>query len=119
MQRELVAPCGINCAVCVRYLATVRGVAKERKIPECAGCRPRGKRCSFIKGSCQQLREDKIGFCFECEGFPCERLERLNRRYTTKYGTSLIDNLRGIKEFGLTSGLAWRRRSGYAHSAAA
>lgn len=99
--KDLVAPCGMNCGVCMRYLATTRGVAKRMKIPECIGCRPRNKKCSFIKGSCSWLGEKKINFCFECQDFPCIRLERLNRRYTTKYGTSLISNLLEIRGIGL------------------
>ncbi len=98
---ELAAPCGMNCGVCQRYLATVRNLPKEKGMPACTGCRPRNKNCAFIKGSCELLRANKIDFCFECGDFPCKRLERLNRRYATRYNTSLINNLLEIKRVGL------------------
>lgn len=98
---SLVAPCGMNCGVCKRYLATARGLAPKKGLPRCIGCRPGNKKCGFIKGSCELLRENRIKFCFECKDFPCEKLERLNHRYTSKYNASLIDNLLEIKKIGL------------------
>jgi hypothetical protein len=89
----------------MRYLATTKGLAKETGIPECSGCRLEGKECSFIKSSCVSLREKKIDFCYECQEFPCKKLERLNRRYTTKYQTNLINNLLKIKHLGLDAWL--------------
>jgi hypothetical protein len=34
--------------------------------------------------------------------FPCRRIKDLDKRYRTKYGVSLIENLNTIKEIGLT-----------------
>ncbi len=104
---DLIAPCGINCGVCMRYLVTTRGLAKTLKKPECIGCRPRKKKCSFTKGSCAWLRERKIHFCYECKDFPCSRLERLNHRYTTKYDYKFINNLLKIQKIGPEE---WLRR---------
>jgi hypothetical protein len=91
----------MNCGVCMRYLATVSGSAKQARTVECKGCRPMGKNCAFIKKSCEWLREKKVNFCFECSVFPCRRLETLNRRYTSRYNTSLIDNLLQIRDVGV------------------
>jgi len=101
LTQELIAPCGMNCGVCMRYLATTRGLYKNKRTAGCTGCLPRNRKCSRIKGSCKLLRENKIRFCFECSDFPCEKLKTLNRRYTTRYSTSLIDNLRDIQTKGL------------------
>jgi len=101
LRRDLAAPCGMNCGVCMRYLATISGLAKRAGTTECTGCRPKNKNCAFIKKSCQWLRERKAEFCFECPVFPCRKLETLNRRYVTRYGTSLIDNLLQIREAGV------------------
>ena len=50
MREELVAPCGINCAVCSNYLALENDVrAKGVRMAYCKGCRPRDKKCSFLK----------------------------------------------------------------------
>ncbi|HZD59258.1 MAG TPA: DUF3795 domain-containing protein [Anaerolineae bacterium] len=100
-RERLVAPCGIDCGLCKRYLATIRGVAKEMGLPRCIGCRPRNKQCKFIKGSCSLLKENKVSFCFECEAFPCARLKTLNRRYETRYNYSLVNNLSEIRRIGL------------------
>lgn len=105
MTTELVAPCGINCGLCMRYLATVKGKNKELKIPQCLGCRPAKKNCAFIKDHCEKLKSNEIRFCFECNAFPCKRLETLNRRYTNKYKTNLIDNLKEIEKKGLDAWL--------------
>lgn len=91
----------MNCGVCMRYLATTTGLAQKTGKTQCTGCRSQKKNCAFIKGNCKDLREEKITFCFECPTFPCVRLEKLNKRYTSKYNTSLIDNLLQIKQVGI------------------
>jgi ribosomal protein S27AE len=40
-------------------------------------------------------------FCFECPMFPCVKTVRLEKRYTSRYATSLIDNLLQIKQLGI------------------
>jgi len=106
MRPDLLAPCGINCGVCMRYLATVSGIADKNKSAKCTGCRHRNKTCAFIKGSCEWLKEKRVDFCFQCPVFPCEKLERLNRRYTNRYNADLIGNLLQIKELGVNAWLA-------------
>ena len=106
---ELVAPCGINCAVCMRFLATKRGLNESLRMPICTGCRPRNKKCKFIRASCALLSQEKIRFCFECPQYPCRRLQTLNRRYMTKYDTNLIDNLNEMKKIGIEEWLKKER----------
>jgi hypothetical protein len=100
--RDLIAPCGMNCGICSGYLAYSRNIPRKRgKIVHCVGCRPRNKRCAFLKGYCARLRDGEIGFCFECIDFPCYRLSRLDRRYWEKFGMSMIENLNEIKKNGI------------------
>ena len=99
LSEELTAPCGINCGVCKRYLATVRGLYKSKK-SGCIGCIPRNNGCTY-QGGCEQLKKREVRFCFECSDFPCEKLKKLDHRYTNKYRTSLIDNLLNIKRNGV------------------
>jgi hypothetical protein len=40
-------------------------------------------------------------YCFQCDKFPCERLERLDKRYREKYGMSEIENLKIIRDKGI------------------
>ncbi|MHB8086476.1 MAG: DUF3795 domain-containing protein, partial [Dehalococcoidia bacterium] len=50
MNEELIAPCGMNCAVCSRYLALKYNVkSKGIKISYCTGCRPRDRKCALLK----------------------------------------------------------------------
>ena len=97
-RRELIAPCGMDCSICSGYLAYAHNIPKERgKVTWCIGCRPRNKQCAFIKRDCKLLREDKIDFCFECRKYPCEKLKRMDKKYTEKYGMSFVENLDFIK----------------------
>jgi ribosomal protein L32 len=100
----LVAPCGMNCALCASYLALVNDVkSKGVKMPYCAGCRPRNKQCAFLKKRCSKLLKGEVDFCFECSNFPCDPLKTIDRRYKSRYRMSMIDNSRFIKEHGMQS----------------
>ncbi len=99
MREELIAPCGMNCAICVSHFGyTMAG--KKRK-SRCTGCKPRDKGCSFLKEHCEKLANKSIDFCFECDDFPCDYLKKLDRSYREKYDMSMIKNLKTIKEKGM------------------
>jgi hypothetical protein len=96
-EASLVAPCGMNCGICLAYL---------RKKNSCPGCRgPNDKkpitrvRCK-IK-TCERFLTENAQFCFQCKDFPCPNLKRLDKRYRTKYNMSMIENLEQIKKRGL------------------
>ena len=103
LNKELIAPCGMNCGICSNYLAYKNNI-KGRGFPNCIGCRPRNKQCAFLKKRCKddlKLLKGEIEFCFECCYYPCEYLTRLDKRYREKYGMSMIDNLNEIKNRGI------------------
>ncbi|MGZ4924442.1 MAG: DUF3795 domain-containing protein [Halobacteriota archaeon] len=101
---ELIAPCGINCSVCSRYLAHKYDLrSKGIRVPYCTGCRLRGKKCAFLIKRCDLLTNHKAQFCFECSSFPCRNLERINDRYQKHYRTSLIENLTYIEQHSLAA----------------
>ncbi len=103
---ELIAPCGMNCTLCSAYLAnTIATPPGSRKMTTCSGCRPRGKRCAFIKRDCEQLSNGVINSCHECLSFPCEKLRKLDASYRRKYSYSMIDTLQMIKDRGLKATL--------------
>ncbi len=107
MEESLVAPCGMNCAVCSAYLAKTHNVKDAGiRYPYCPGCRPRHKTCAFLKKRCTRLLNGKVRFCFECPDFPCENLLKLDRRYRNRYHMSMVDNLTAIKQKGITRFLA-------------
>ena len=102
MEGILIAPCGMNCALCSNYLSMKYELRKTGIMKTyCAGCRPRGKNCAFMKKSCALIGEGRIQYCYLCHDFPCRRLKALDKRYRTKYHMSMIENLTCIKENGM------------------
>jgi hypothetical protein len=102
MEEKLIAPCGMNCNICAQFLAQTLDVkSKGVRIPYCIGCRPRGKTCAFIKKRCEVLMREKVNYCYECDIFPCENLQKLDKRYKSRFHMSMIQNLKEIKSKGV------------------
>ena len=105
---SLVAPCGMNCRICMAYL---RGANK------CPGSRGTDAnklitraRCKIKR--CKGFQKGRTEYCFRGKDFPCDILRHLDKRYRTKYEMSMIDNLRNIKDFSIreflkNEGLRW------------
>jgi hypothetical protein len=101
MDQQLIAPCGMYCGLCSSYLAYLHQVPRQRgKFTYCAGCRPRGKPCAFLKRRCERLRSHTVQYCFECPDYPCQRLEHVAERYRTKYGLDFLQNLALVQTQG-------------------
>jgi hypothetical protein len=99
METQLIAPCGMNCGICIAYLR------KERKCPGCHeedAHKPVTRERCVIR-NCETIKLNQSKFCFECEEYPCKRLKQLDKRYRTKYSMSMIENLESIKEIGLNA----------------
>ena len=102
MEEKLIAPRGMNCGVCINYLSMKKDLHKQGSHRRyCAGCIPRGKNCTYMKGSCNLLEKGLVRFCLECDQFPCKRLKALDKRYRDKYHMSMIENLEFIQEHGI------------------
>ena len=99
MKQELIAPCGMNCEICLAFFGYSFN-DKKRKT-RCIGCRPRNKNCAFIIKRCEKLRKKTIDFCYECKGFPCINLEKLDKRYRERFDMSMIENLKFIEANGI------------------
>lgn len=103
LNKELIAPCGMNCGICSNYLA-YKNKMKGKGLPNCIGCRPRNKQCSFFKKTCKndlKLLKGEIEFCFECSYYPCETLIKGDKSYRKRYGMSIVDNLNEIRDKGI------------------
>ncbi len=103
LNKELIAPCGMNCGICSSYLAYKNNIPRK-VISNCISCRARNKQCAFLKKKCRddlKLLKGEIEFCFECGYFPCEILTKLDKSYRVKFGMSMIDNLNEIKDKGI------------------
>jgi hypothetical protein len=97
MNAQLIAPCGMNCGICLAYL---------RDKNTCGGCwaDEAEKRASCTKCSirnCEALEKTQSKFCYECPIFPCKRLKQLDKRYRLRYAMSMTENLETIKREGL------------------
>ncbi len=105
LDAALIAPCGLNCGVC-RLAFRATGA--------CPGCRSAGtlpKYCATCRiRNCDQVRRRGRRFCVDCPDFPCPRLRRMDRRYQTRYGVSVIENLRRIRDLGLDRFVRSERR---------
>ncbi|MBN1166849.1 MAG: DUF3795 domain-containing protein [Methanospirillaceae archaeon] len=102
LKPEHIAPCGMNCAICLAYL---------RPTKKCPGCREdsrdKAKSCQLcIIRTCPTIEHNSSHFCYECDEMPCRRLKQLDTRYRTKYGMSMIENLKEIKEQGMSTFLS-------------
>lgn len=102
MKKEMIAPCGMNCELCIAYLAQKNDINKQGfHRTYCPGCRPRGQHCLHMANKCEKVGNGLVEFCYECVDFPCTRLISLDKRYRTKYHMSMIENLRYIQRHGL------------------
>ena len=97
MNNALIAPCGMNCGICFAYL---------REKNKCAGCRGDDAnkpitrvRCKIKQ--CAVFQKGKAKYCFECGEFPCENLNKLDKRYRKNYDMSMVENLEFIQSKGL------------------
>jgi hypothetical protein len=97
MTAALIAPCGMNCRLCIAYV-------RDRN--PCPGCRaddsvkrPTRWQCRIKK--CDKMVERRAKYCAGCSELPCDRLKHLDKRYRAKYGMSMIENLTQIKELGV------------------
>ena len=93
----LIAPCGMNCRLCMAY---------GRDKNPCPGCRADdcGKAKTVVTcriKNCEKIARRKARYCLGCDAFPCARLKHLDKRYRTKYGMSMIENLTHIQEIGV------------------
>ena len=92
----------MNCNVCSNYLALENDTkTKGVKLPYCKGCRPRDKKCAFVKKKCDKVLNHEVEFCYDCSEFPCELISNLAAKYEERYRMNMVDNLRFIKENGI------------------
>ncbi len=98
---KLIAPCGMNCRLCLGYI---------RDKNRCPGCRIVDRkdskkseyrnRCNIR--NCHLIKNGTLKYCCHgCGEFPCNRLKQLDKRYRGKYGMSMMDNLKMIDDLGI------------------
>lgn len=98
IRTDLIAPCGMNCALCGAY---------QRSKDKCHGCRSADEdkmksclKCSIVV--CELRKEMGLKYCSEkCGEYPCKRLKNLDKRYSSSYHVSLLENLEEISKLGI------------------
>ncbi len=96
IENIMFAPCGMNCKICYKHC--------YHKKP-CDGClkgdnsKPEHCRNCKIKDC---IKEMEIFYCYECIKYPCKQIRNLEKSYKTRYGASLIENSKFVKENDLT-----------------
>ncbi len=98
--KELIAPCGMNCAICSKYLSYINKLKRS----QCSGCRVRNQKCDYLFAKCTGVnnsKSDSMVFCFECDQYPCKEIDRMDDRYRKNYKMSVKENLEQIKTLGI------------------
>jgi hypothetical protein len=116
--RNLTAPCGKDCFNCPLYIgeenkANRRQFFEKNKLTEdkfqCKGCRNNNGYCLSLEilgidPNCKTykcVQSKKVEFCFECDEFPCFRLQPLaDRSERVPHGLKIY-NLCMIKRMGV------------------
>jgi hypothetical protein len=96
----LIAPCGMNCALCSHYLAHINNLKRST----CVGCRSEDKKCTYLFRDCAGPKKKSAkgpSFCFECDRYPCKHIDRMDKRYRIGYGMSIKENLEYIRKYGI------------------
>ncbi len=98
----LIAPCGMNCSICSKYLAYLNNLNRS----QCSGCRSRNTRCTYLFDKCSGINNaleinEATKFCLECGQYPCKQINRMDTRYRRYYQMSIKDNMEYIAKNGL------------------
>ncbi len=95
IDQKMFAPCGMNCKVCYRHLRQKKAcmgclLSDDNKPEHCRKCKI--KVCAKSKN---------ITYCYECGDYPCKRIKYMEKSYTQRYGTGLMQNSSSVKSDGL------------------
>ncbi len=108
MKSQYIAPCGMNCALCIGFI-------RERN--KCHGCNEHDQSKPEYCRSCKVVVCEKrkalplgpgevVALCYDCPDLPCARIKQLDKRYRARYWMSMMENLAYIKEHGMVAFLA-------------
>lgn len=91
----LLAPCGIDCGICSGYLR------EKNRCPGCLNATETTLKHIFTCSKKICAESQGITYCYECKKFPCYNLKKLEKRYSTQYGESPVNNGIFVRDFGL------------------
>lgn len=84
----------MNCGICKGYL---------REKNKCNGCKniEKNRLKSRVRCRIRICKKRKGAFCYQCTEFPCDLVKHIDKRYRTRYGMSMIENLKYIQKNGI------------------
>ncbi len=91
MKTKLIAPCGMNCAICLAFL---------REKNRCDGCWSPERKCNK-NCTIRSCIHRKGKYCFDCDSFPCKKLQQFEFTVPKKFTLTLSENLHIIKIRGI------------------
>ncbi len=97
MKTKDIAPCGLNCSLCLAYQRDKNHCngcngSDDHKAYHCIECRIR---------NCEEKKGNKKLLCSKCKKYPCRRIKDLEKRYTNRYNVSIYKNFEDIKILGI------------------
>lgn len=110
---RLAAPCGTNCEACEAYLCKdspqmleyVASRGLRREMLPCPGCRPTGGLCPVYQGATcatwECVQQKGVEFCYECDEFPCRKLNPCADRAGVLPHNMKLFNLATIRHQGV------------------
>jgi hypothetical protein len=122
---QMTGYCGINCSDCkcskakddekLLQFFISKGIPAE-KLP-CPGCRAVEGNCPVIGEKCETYKcalEKNIDFCYECEDFPCDKLNPAADRANVLPHNLKVFNLcyiknNGLEKFAENSAMIWEK----------
>ena len=87
-KNQLFSLCGLNCGLCPMILDK-----------HCGGCGNGNPSCKIAKCS---LEHGKIGYCYECENYPCEKYQNID-----KYDSFITKGRRKVTEAFASLRVLW------------
>jgi hypothetical protein len=110
MEPRFDAYCGLYCGSCTAFMATKENTVKElaarwRKEEDDVRCR--GCKSDTVASFCRTCglkacaRQKGLEFCFQCEDYPCDRLDEFRNNAQYPYHIEVYDYLQTIKQYGV------------------
>ncbi len=97
---ELIAPCGMNCGICKAYLAYSRGVPTRKAKYHIAQAAWRVTKTVRSLKEREKLKKCKSASAMNAQTCPA-RSSKLDELYSARYGMSMVENQKMIKEKGM------------------
>lgn len=94
---QIAGICGLFCGTCPMYPTQCHGCLSDKRAPHCRTCPNGFRECARTHG---------VTWCYECEEFPCGRLEAfLDTHWENgiSHHAGVIDNLKRMKAGGVAT----------------